>query len=136
MINLSEARNILLHCHADNLIDDDEFILLYDITELANPEFPYWAYPPFDLENFSDGECNAEFRFSNNIYRLVDALRIPNEVRCSDKQPIDVVMALCVLLKRNSYPCTPFFTKSTWIVIPLRAYLQKLHGARLNDQQK
>ena len=41
MVNLREAQDILLNCHADNLIDDEEFILLYDVTKPANPEFPY-----------------------------------------------------------------------------------------------
>ena len=41
MVNLRKAQGILLHCHADNLIDDEEFILLYDVTKPANPEFPY-----------------------------------------------------------------------------------------------
>ena len=105
MVNVREAQDILLHCHADNLIDDEEFILLYDVTKPANPEFSYWTYPPFDLEIFSDDECNAEFRFpKSNIYSLVDALRIADEVRCPNKQSIDAVEALCVLLKNNSYP--------------------------------
>ena len=61
--------------------------------------------PPFDLENLSDGECNAEFRFpKNNIYSLIDTLRIPNEVRCHNRESTDAVDALYVLLKRNSYP--------------------------------
>ena len=47
-----------------------------------------------------------EFRFpKNNIYSLVDALQIPDEVRCPNRYSIDAVEALCVLLKRNSYPC-------------------------------
>ena len=51
-------------------------------------------------------ECIGEFRFSkNNIYSLVDALRIPDEVRCPNRKSIDAVEALCILLKRNSYPC-------------------------------
>ena len=106
MVNLREAQDTLLHCHADNLIDDEEFILLYNVTKPTNLEFPYWAYPPFDLEKFSDDECKAEFRFSkSNIYSLVDALRILDEVRSPNRQSIDAVEALCVLLKRNSYPC-------------------------------
>ena len=98
MVNLEEAQDILLHCHANNLIDDEEFVLLDDVTKQANPEFPYWTYPLFDLEKFSGGECNAEFRFfKNNIYSLVDALQIPDKVRCPNRQSIDAVEALCVL---------------------------------------
>ena len=62
MANLREAQDILLHYHPDNLIDDEEFILLYDVIKPANLEFPYWIYPLFDLEKCSDDECNAEFR--------------------------------------------------------------------------
>ena len=78
--------------------------MLYDDKEPANPEFSYWTYSPFDLENCSDNKCNAEFKFcKSNIYSLVDALRIPNEVRCPNGQFIDAIEVLCVLLKRNSY---------------------------------
>ena len=56
MVALKEAQDILSHCHADNLIDNEKFILLYHVTEPANPEFPYWMYPPFDFEKFSDDE--------------------------------------------------------------------------------
>ena len=116
MVNLREAQDILFHFHADNLIDNEEFILLYDVTKPANPEFLCWTYPPFDLETFSDDECNTEFRFSkNNIYSLVDALRIPDEVRCPNRQSIDTFEALDVLLKMNSYP----FRFSDLILIPL-----------------
>ena len=60
MVNLMEAQEILLHCHADHLIDNEGFILFYDLTKPANPEFPYWTYPPLDLEKLSDDEYNAE----------------------------------------------------------------------------
>ena len=52
MVTLKEAPGILLHCHAYSLINNEEFILLYDGTKLANPEFPYRMYAPFDPENF------------------------------------------------------------------------------------
>ena len=118
MVNLREAQDILLHCHADNLINNEEFILLYDLTKPANPQFPYWTYPPFHLKKFPDNQCNAEFMFSkNNMYSLVDALPIPDEVRCPNRQSIDAVETLCILLKRNSYPCRfsdliPTFSRS------------------------
>ena len=48
------------------------------------PNFPTWR---IDLYKFSD---DAIFRISkNNIYSLVDALRIPNEVRCPNRQSIE-----------------------------------------------
>ena len=33
MVNLREAQYILLHCHTDNLIDDEEFALLHDVNK-------------------------------------------------------------------------------------------------------
>ena len=68
MVNLREPLDILLHCHTDNLIDDEEFILLYDVTEQANPEFPYWTYPPFDLENFRTINVMQNLGFLRTIY--------------------------------------------------------------------
>ena len=96
----------MLHCHADNLIDDEVLILLYYALKPANLGFPYWADPPFNLEKVSDDECNAEFRFSKrNIYSLVYALQIPDEVGRHNRQCINAAKVSCVLLKRKSYPC-------------------------------
>ena len=43
MSTLKDARALLLESYFDvvNVIDDDEFILLYDETFSNNPEFPY-----------------------------------------------------------------------------------------------
>ena len=30
--------------HFENAIDDEEFLLLYDINKSKNPDFPYWNY--------------------------------------------------------------------------------------------
>ena len=38
---LKDARTLLLESYLDGLIDEDEFILLYDVTFSRNPEFPY-----------------------------------------------------------------------------------------------
>lgn len=112
------VQEALLLAHNDNLIDDDEFIMLYDINKSRNPDFPYWNYDVFDLDKLSDDECNANFRFlKNDIYNLVEVLEIPNVVRCSNRQIIDPVEALCILLRRLAYPCrfgdiVPIFGRS------------------------
>ena len=43
MSTLKDARALLLESYLDvvNVINDDEFILLYDETFSNNPEFPY-----------------------------------------------------------------------------------------------
>ena len=49
--------------HALNLLDDEVFLLLFDINSIKNPDFPYWCYENFDPDKLDDSECNAEFRF-------------------------------------------------------------------------
>ena len=66
MVNIKEAQDIFLHCFANDLIGNKEFILLYDVNEPANPELPYLTNPPFDLKKCSDDECKSEFSFSKN----------------------------------------------------------------------
>ena len=63
MANLRNIRECLLLSHAFNLIDDEEFVILYDLNSSKNPDFLYWAYDRFDLDTLDDAECNAEFRF-------------------------------------------------------------------------
>ena len=46
-----------------NLINNEEFILLHDISTSSNLEFPSWKNSSFNLQNISDAECTAEFRF-------------------------------------------------------------------------
>ena len=40
MVNVRETEDIFLHCHADNLINDEELSLLYYDNKPAHPEFP------------------------------------------------------------------------------------------------
>ena len=66
--------------HADNLIKDEIFIILYDVNWSKNLEVPYWNYRKFDPELYTDDECLAYFRFSkNDLYVLSDALSLPVE---------------------------------------------------------
>ena len=50
MPSLREIRDILLFAHSDNLINDEEFLLLYDLNKSSNVELPYWTYGRFDLD--------------------------------------------------------------------------------------
>ena len=76
-------------------IADEEFILLYDVNGLAKPEFPYWTYPPFDLERFPDDECNTVFYVVNLGFLNTSCTAWLRHA----------VEALCVLWRKNSYPC-------------------------------
>ena len=53
-----------------------------------------------------DNECKTEFRFyRNDIYNLIDALRIPAEFTCYNGLRVDAVEAMCIVFKRFAYPC-------------------------------
>ena len=76
MSSLRNLRKALLISHSTNLINDEEFFMLYDHNISKNPDFSYGNYQQFDLENLSD-----EFRFyKNDIYFLKEAIHIPDEV--------------------------------------------------------
>ena len=105
MPNLRSVRECLLFGFEENLLNDEEFILLYDMNTSKNPDFPYWQYDPFDLDDLCDDECKAEFRFlKNDIHLLKDVLQVPDEVVCYNRLVVDGIEALCVLLKRFAYP--------------------------------
>ena len=104
MPNLKEVRDCLLISHAFNLIDDNEFAVLYDVNRSKNPYFPYWNYQ-FDLDRLNDDECKAEFRiFKNDIYNLKEVFNIPDVFICSNRLHVDGIEALCIMLRRFSYP--------------------------------
>ena len=98
----------MLHAHADNLLDDEDFLLLSYLNTSKNPDFEYWNYDPFDLRSMPDAECFTEMTFwKNDIDRLANALNMPEEITCHFYNDLIVgkIEALCVLLKRLSYPC-------------------------------
>lgn len=105
MAGLRQVRNALLFSHAQNLISDEEFITLYDINSSKNPDFPYWNYQKFDLDTVTDDESKAEFRFyKNDVYFLQEKLQIPEQITFSSRLVVSGIEAICILLKRYSYP--------------------------------
>ena len=106
MATLREARDCLLLARGENLIDDGELLLLFDVNTSQNPKFPYWKYERFDMDAMSDAECKAEFRFlKNDLYSLKDALRIPEDLTCPNRIRVDGMEALCIMFRRFAYPC-------------------------------
>ena len=107
MPKFREARRQLLFAYDDKIISDEEFLLSYDINTSKNLDYDYWNYAPFNLEGISEEECCSEFRFQKaDIYRLKDALRIPDTITCNfyNDTVFHGVEALCILLRRLSYP--------------------------------
>ena len=78
-----EIRDICLGAYSFDIIDDTEFVLLYDLYKSKNPDIPYWCYEKFNLEKLNDDQCKVTFRFSkNHIYDLRETLNIPEEIMC------------------------------------------------------
>ena len=82
MTSFGDAREVV-QCYDEGLVDDDEFILLYEANISKNPEFPYEEYERLDLQEMDDAECKAEFRFAKmDIPLLAEALGIPEKFIC------------------------------------------------------
>ena len=79
MANYREVRDLLRVACFEDIIDDDEFLLLWD--------FPYEDYGQFDLDEMDDSECIAEFRVKKcDLPGLAAALKIQNQFvfHCDD----------------------------------------------------
>ena len=117
------ARDHLLYAHSESLIDDEEFILLFDLHTAKSPDSPYWNYIEFDLDKLSDDECITEFRFlKNHIYTLVDAMKLSDRIKCCNGLTVERVEAFCIFLKLYAYSCRylhmiPRFGRPAWSVM-------------------
>ena len=108
MPKLRIVRDNLLQTVADDEIDMEDFLLLYEINQSKNLDFPYWKYQAFSLDAMTDEDCIAEFRFhKNDIPRLERALDFPFEITCYlyNDLVVSSTEALCILLRRLACPC-------------------------------
>ena len=106
LMAFKNVRNLLLINHNDGFIDDDEFVVLYDLYTSRNLDCPYDSYAPFDLEELDESKSFAEFRFGKRDIRIMkEVLQIPDTITCSQRFVCDGLEGLCMLLKRLSYPC-------------------------------
>ena len=106
MTSLKEVRDQLLMSHDDGVLNDEEFLLLYDLNWSNNLDLPYDSYPDFTFDDLEDDECSSEFRFhKSDLPLLADAMGIPETVECYQRSICSGLEALCILLKRHSYPC-------------------------------
>ena len=61
MASLHRVRDILVSCYVCDILDEEEFMLLFDINAPTNPDYQYEDYW-FDFDKFNDDECNSYFR--------------------------------------------------------------------------
>ena len=94
-----DAREALLLSYDENLIDTEEFCLLYDLNTSQNLDYPYWNYEYFNLDNLSEPECKAELRFlRNDVHRLAEVINIPDEITTYNRSKFDGLEANLDLL--------------------------------------
>ena len=106
MVSWKELRELIVLYYDLKVLDDAEFLLLYDLYSPQNLDLPCDLYPHFDLQNLTEDECVAEFRFrKTDIPRLSQALRIPDVIICHQGTICEGTEGLCMLLKRLCYPC-------------------------------
>lgn len=72
MLKLRENRISFLYAYNASFISDTEFVLLYVINTAKSLDFLNWNNEAFELDNRSDDECQAEFRFyKNDVYNVM-----------------------------------------------------------------
>ncbi len=90
------------------LAENDEEILIFDyILNTSHREYHYLKKKEgvFRLEELDDNYCFTHFRFyKNDIRRLRVLLDIPDNVVLENRVKVSGDEALCILLKRLSYP--------------------------------
>ena len=106
MASFKKARDELLLSICKEIINEDEFFLLYDINKSKSPEYPYWNYERFQLQDKSEAECRTDFRFEKyDIPLLVKVLGLPDEIKCKQGTVCESTEGLCIVLERLAYPC-------------------------------
>ena len=101
MASFREARITLLDAYMDGLLDDDEFLVLWQAHKSKNPEFPYEEHGRFSFDDLDEAECKGEFRFEKrDLPVLVNVLGIPNQFTCLQRTVSDGMEGLCMVLRR------------------------------------
>ena len=102
---LSAVREALIIANAEEIIDDEDFVYLYDAFS-SRPVYPYWKFEKFDENVWSDTECKTELRFAkDDLDLLFECLEIPQKITCQQRTICNGKEGLYILLKRLAYPC-------------------------------
>ena len=118
--SLRAVREQILFAYAENIIDADEFLLLYDANQ-SKPIYPFGK---------------------NDLYTLLDVFNVPNRIIASQGTACSDIEALCILLKRLAFPCrysdmTPMFgrnmTEMCLIYNKMVDHIYQQHAEKLND---
>ncbi|CAH3020167.1 unnamed protein product [Porites evermanni] len=77
-MSFHELREALVCAFSDGVINEEEFLILYEEYESTNLNFPHWEYEPFSIDNFDISEGKAEFRVDKDDIPLL----VPEYFRC------------------------------------------------------
>ena len=109
MASLATVCDTLLISRCQNILDDIEFAFLYDESS-SRLTFPYSKFECFDIDAWDKCECRTELRFGKQDLDLLRRnLQIPDEIVCSQRSVCDGMEAMCILLKRVTFPEPLFF---------------------------
>ena len=76
-MSFQKVRYELIYFFADGILDEEEFVLLYDAFKSTNSLYPFWEYDEFSLYPLSSDEFFADFRVEkDDIPRLAEAPRL------------------------------------------------------------
>ena len=67
MATFREVRDLVAVACFEDIIDEDEFLLLWDFNTSKNLDFPYEDYGRFDLDEMDDSECIAGFNVKRDF---------------------------------------------------------------------
>ena len=83
MASFKKVHEMLWLCLIEEIIDEEEFVQLYEAYRLSDLPFPHPAYEKFSLLNKDPAKCKADFRVEkNDIPLLLDALRVLPVFQC------------------------------------------------------
>ena len=102
MASFRKARDELLVSFCEEIINEDEFLLLYDANKSKNPKYPYCNNEIFTLQCKSEAKCKTDFCFEKCD---IDVLGLLDEIKCNQGTICDSTEGLCTVLKRLTYLC-------------------------------
>ena len=98
MALFKEVHEMLCVCVIKEIIDEEEFVLLYEAYRPSNLPFPHSAHEKFSFANKEPAECKADFRvekrdipllfdvFKTLLLKSTSCLPMPQWNRVSDLQ--------------------------------------------------
>ena len=64
-----KTRVCLLTSFAEGLIDEEEFLLLYDLNVSKKLDLPYWSYEKFELDTLTAGPA-TRFQYWGGLKKM------------------------------------------------------------------